>query len=208
MSLSLELYIDHTCPYSYMAFDATRRVARKRGLPVDWRVLALAGGDLSLTPAEVAMHTQRQAADWPHIEALAAADFQLALTRPVWGADARTAAAAALWAARRSAQSGGSVHAAFFRAYFEEGRDIGEPTVLRELLRSAEVDPSGLDEALAASAMEAELARHAAAAQARGVTAVPALVAGSYLMVGAQPVDVLERSLDQVVRAAEEPGAQ
>jgi len=201
MSISLELFLDHTCPFSYMAFSATGQVARDRGLCVRWRPIAITSAHPALSAADREMHTLHREADWPRIQTLAAVNFGLSLVRPLWGADARVAAAAAHWAAQQLAGAATEVHAALFRAYFGAHADIGDAAVLAELLRPLGVDTAPLADTLTSGVMDSELARDAAAAAAHGVTAVPALVAGTYILVGAQPLEVLERSLDRILRA-------
>lgn len=207
MSAALELFFDHSCPYSYMAFTATRRLAVDRGLQVQWRPLPLAGRAAHLSPAEEAMHQLRHEADWPRIEALAASGYRLDLTRPIWGTDSRMAVLVAHWAIDRRPELAADVHAAVFRAYFELGLDISDPAVLAAATLQAGIEATGLPPVLDSADLDAVLAEDAALAADRGVATVPALVVGDYLLVGAQPVAVLERALAQVMSAGHRPVA-
>ena len=201
MTISLEVFLDHTCPFSYMAYAAAMRVAEDRALAIRWRTLPIAGANGSLTPAEAAMHVLRRDADWPRIEALAATSFGLKLERPEWGADARQAASAAHWAERESPDQIAAIHGRLFRAHFEGGRDIGDPDVLAGLLRPFGLDTATLGPALASGAFDDDLEADARAAEAHGVTAVPAIVADGYLLIGAHPSAVLDRTIEQVMLA-------
>lgn len=110
------------------------------------------------------------------------------------------------WAASTGAQS--EVVDRLFRAYFVEGRDIGDRAVLLDI--AAE---SGLDVALVArlfaegadvEAVRSEIAQ----AQAMGVTGVPFFVfAGRLGVPGAQDVSVLRRAISEARTAAQTPPA-
>jgi predicted DsbA family dithiol-disulfide isomerase len=202
MSLALELYFDHTCPYSYMAFEATGRVARRRRLPVRWRPVPFIRGDAPFTPAETAMLAVRQEASWPRVAALAASGFGLRIERPASGAGGRLAAAASHWAVAKTPERAESVHRALFEACFGTGGDVDIGTIegICAALTAACSDTSGLADAIASGATMNRLAADVAAAEAGGVSVVPTLLAGRFVLVGAQPEAVIERGLEQVAR--------
>ena len=89
-------------------------------------------------------------------------------------------------------------HHALFRANFCEDRDIGDPTVLREIASAAGLDAARVDAALEAGAGEAALREAGADAHRRGITAVPAFVfGGSEVIVGAHPVGALIKAAER-----------
>jgi predicted DsbA family dithiol-disulfide isomerase len=105
------------------------------------------------------------------------------------------------WADSRP--GGEAIHDAIFRAYFVDGRNIGDPEVLVELAASV-----GLPAAEAREVIESRRFKDAvdgdwARSRAYGVTGVPTFVAGGYGVVGAQPYEALERLVE---RAKREPG--
>ena len=104
------------------------------------------------------------------------------------------------WAASGDAQE--AVVDRLFRAYFVEGRDVGDRGVLVDIAAETGLDApfvaSMLDEGADVEAVRSEIAE----AQAIGVKAVPFFIFGRRLAVaGAQDVSVLERAIGQV-RAA------
>ena len=95
-------------------------------------------------------------------------------------------------------QPGGeAIHDALFRAYFVDGRNIGDPAVLLEIARSV-----GLDEGRAREVIEKRTFKAAVDADWRkaaeyGVTGVPTFVAGQQGVVGAQPYEMLEKLVER-----------
>lgn len=98
------------------------------------------------------------------------------------------------------------VHDRLMTAYWEEGRNIGDPD---ELLALA--SETGLDVDVAAVVVEGDLYRDRVEsvtrdAHAVGVTGVPAFVLDHKLLVlGAQPREVFEQALAQIDRAPIDP---
>ncbi len=105
--------------------------------------------------------------------------------------NSRLAQELAKWA---EGQPGGdAIHDALFRAYFVDGRNIGDPDVLLDIARSI-----GLPEEEARQVIEQRTFRDAvdadwSASRQSGVTGVPTFAAGGYGVVGAQPYEELER---------------
>lgn len=93
-------------------------------------------------------------------------------------------------------------HSAVFRTYFVDGENIGDAAVLRRLVEAAGVDATGLETAWERGRYAPILAETLAEARDYGINGTPSFIAGRYLVVGAQPVAVLEELLQ--VAASEE----
>jgi predicted DsbA family dithiol-disulfide isomerase len=108
------------------------------------------------------------------------------------------------WA--NSAGVQGRVVDRLFRAYFAEGRDIGDRGVLIDIAQECGLDP-GLVEKLLAEGADVDLVRdEIAQAQAIGVTGVPFFIFASRLGVpGAQEPSALLRAMAQAREAMKEP---
>lgn len=89
----------------------------------------------------------------------------------------------------------------FYRAYWEEGEDIGALTVVRRVAEEAGLAWAPLEAALETSAYVGEVLRDYELAQAVGFTAVPAFVFGAAGFTGAQPIGVFRRAAEQAAEA-------
>lgn len=104
------------------------------------------------------------------------------------------------WAASADAQR--QVVDRLFRAYFVEGRDVGDRAVLLDVAAASGLDADVVDKRLGEGADVDAVRREIAEAQAIGVTGVPFFIfAGRVGVPGAQDVPLLRRAMDEA-RAA------
>jgi len=89
---------------------------------------------------------------------------------------------------------------ALFKAYFEDGRDIGDSKVLTDIAASCGMDGELVEDLLASDADLDLVNREAGQAGQLGVQGVPAFVfEGKYMIVGAQDTETLVRYFDKIV---------
>ena len=95
-----------------------------------------------------------------------------------------------------------------FRAYFVEGRDIGDRTVLIDIARESGLDAGLVEELLEENADADAVRREIAEAQAIGVTGVPFFIfAGRLAVPGAQDPGMLRRAMAEARQAMSEAAA-
>jgi predicted DsbA family dithiol-disulfide isomerase len=93
-----------------------------------------------------------------------------------------------------------AIVSALFRAYFEEGRDIGETDVLADIADAAGLDAAMIRRLLQGEADRAEIAARDAHARERGVTGVPThIIAEQHVVPGAQPTDLWLKLIDEIL---------
>ena len=85
-----------------------------------------------------------------------------------------------------------------FRAYFVDGRNIGDPQTLVEIAASVGLPAGQASEVIEKRTCKAAVDADWARSRQYGVTGVPTFVAGGNGVAGAQPYEVLE----QLVKAA------
>jgi predicted DsbA family dithiol-disulfide isomerase len=92
---------------------------------------------------------------------------------------------------------GEAIHDALFRAYFVDGRNIGDPEALVEIAESVGLPPAEAHEVIASRRFRAAIDADWARSREYGITGVPTFVAGGYGVVGAQPYEALERLVER-----------
>jgi predicted DsbA family dithiol-disulfide isomerase len=108
------------------------------------------------------------------------------------------------WAGLERRQS--AIVAALFRAYFREGRDIGNNAALVEIATAAGMDGSVTARLLASNADRDDLIARDADARQKGLTGVPAfLIAQHYVISGAQPVATWQHVIDELATQGDAP---
>jgi predicted DsbA family dithiol-disulfide isomerase len=92
-----------------------------------------------------------------------------------------------------------------FRAYFEQGRDIGSPIVLAEIASEADMDVELVEQLLATDADRELIEREDALAHEMGISGVPTFIfANKFLLQGAQDPEAIVRVIDKVQEKLEE----
>ncbi|MDZ4137014.1 MAG: DsbA family oxidoreductase, partial [Paracoccaceae bacterium] len=110
------------------------------------------------------------------------------------------------WAGLEGRQN--AVIAALFRAYFREGRDIGDAATLAEIGAQAGMDGALTARLLATDADRDDIVARDGDARSKGVSAVPTfLIAGQYVLSGAQPVPLWQQVIDELSSQVTEGGA-
>ena len=86
-----------------------------------------------------------------------------------------------------------------FRAYFTEGRNIGDPRILRDVAQTAGIPAGRLEQAWSDAAYEERLARDREAAGRIGITGIPTfIVDGRWILEGAVPVEMLREAAKKI----------
>jgi len=93
---------------------------------------------------------------------------------------------------------------ALFRAYFEEGRDIGDHEVLADIADSLSMDGATILRLLQTDADREDIANRDKQFRAMGITGVPTfIVAGQHAVPGCQPADLWIKVIDELGAEAE-----
>lgn len=94
---------------------------------------------------------------------------------------------------------------ALFKAYWRDGRDIGNPDVLADIASEAGLDRALIARLLAGDSDRAELAQRMVHSRQKGVQAVPTFIlADQYVLQGAQPTDMWTNIIDELAGRLDE----
>ena len=201
---SIMVWSDYVCPFCYLALPELRRAAAERDVDVTWRAFELRPEPQpTLDPDGEYLHNVWDSAVYPMAE-----QRGMVLRLPPVQPRSRLAAVMAAFARDKGAFD--IVHEALFRAFFEDGLDIGDPSVLFDIATTCGLESADLHRAFADPALAAGVVADEALAARIGITGVPAMVirhAGQhFLLSGAQPSEVIAHAIDQARsgRGAEE----
>ncbi len=101
---------------------------------------------------------------------------------------------------------GDAIHDLLYRAYFVDGRNIGDVEVLVKIAGSIGLDGEAAREVLDGRSFSDVVDADWDKSRQFGVTGVPTFVSGGYGVVGAQPYEALAQLLDQAGAPAKDEG--
>jgi predicted DsbA family dithiol-disulfide isomerase len=188
----LEVFSDYACPWCYFSAGNVEKLKADHGTTVRWIVYPLH----TEIPEE---GTDLEELFRGHETELAATVERLgkvAAERGIpWVARSRTynsrrAQVLGKWA--ESVNRGDEFRTAAFRAYFVDGKNIADISVLKELAGAIGLDGREAERALAEHAFEEAVDRDWEYCRACGVTSIPTFMAGGKKVVGAQPYRTIE----------------
>jgi predicted DsbA family dithiol-disulfide isomerase len=98
-----------------------------------------------------------------------------------------------------------ALNEALFRAYFSEGKNIGDPVVLRRIAEEAGVPGETVDRAWSDPRFEERLKRQHDAASRVGVTGIPTFILGNkWILEGAVPTEMLTKVAQEIAQTAKQ----
>jgi predicted DsbA family dithiol-disulfide isomerase len=188
----LEVFSDYVCPWCYLGTAHIERLKKEHGVqvrfvhfplhpdtPQEGRSLeALFAGRGYDIPKMQAQMRARMAA-----EGLPYGDRKMTY-------NSRLAQELAKWA--ESLPGGEAIHDALFRAYFVDGKNIGDPAELLKIVESIRLPVELAREVIEKRTHKAAVDADWEKSRRYGVTGVPTFVLGERGLVGAQPYEALE----------------
>ncbi len=193
-SVTVFVYGDYVCPFSYIAAERLRRLQRDEPLTVHWRPFEIhpAVPAAGLAVREAGYPPDEWAGMASTLEGMAA-ELDLPFRLPDFVANSHQALQAAEFARDLGPDAFRGVQEALFRAYFVDGRNVGEREVLLDVT-AGHLDREALEAALEDGRYEDELRRASAEAERYDVAGTPTFLFGRFKVVGAAPIEVLREA--------------
>lgn len=195
MAEAIDFYFDFTSPYSYLASEGIDDLAGRYGRPVQWRPILL--GAVFQAVGTVSLVKQPDKADYSVRDFMRSARFLgIPYSHPAnFPALTVAAARAFYWLDDRDGALARRFGHAVFRAYFAEGRDIGDAKLVAELAGAVGADPTAVAAGLQEQSIKDRLRAETDGAIGRGVFGAPWIVVDQEPFWGADRLPQVERWL-------------
>ena len=196
----LEVFSDYVCPWCYLVSARVARLKKQHDVKVELVHFPLhpetppegkslqelfAGRGYDIPKLQAQMRARMQAEGLPYGDRKMTYNSRLAQELGKWA----------------DTQPGGeAIHDALFRAYFVEGRNIGDADVLVQIAESVGLPGAEARQVLAERTFKAAVDADWQKSHEYGVTGVPTFVAAGRGVVGAQPYEVLEQLVEEATR--------
>jgi 2-hydroxychromene-2-carboxylate isomerase len=192
---AIDFYFDFTSPYSYLASEGIDDLAGRYGRPVQWRPILL--GAVFQAVGTVSLVKQPDKADYSVRDFMRSARFLgIPYSHPAnFPALTVAAARAFYWLDDRDGALARRFGHAVFRAYFAEGRDIGDAKLVAELAGAVGADPTAVAAGLQEQSIKDRLRAETDGAIGRGVFGAPWIVVDQEPFWGADRLPQVERWL-------------
>jgi predicted DsbA family dithiol-disulfide isomerase len=196
MALKIEMFSDYVCPFCYVGFETMRKLKLEFDFQLEWRGFQIHPD----WPAE-GIPTERvrdmgdrasRAALWERISAMANA-VGISMKPPPMLTNSRHALAATEFA--RESGRDETLEERIYRAYFNDGENIGDAGVVARLAAEAGLDSGEVADAIKSPKYEMRLKNNSLVAHQRGVSGVPTFFIGEFQLVGAQSLDAMRAIL-------------
>lgn len=194
MALKVIVYSDYICPFCFIGKERVDRLEEKFEIDVEWKGFEIhpetpaGGSDLASLGFDEATVTAMRS------RVLEMSDEAgLKVNLPSRISNSRLALQIAEFTKEKGKFK--EYHEAVFRAYWQEGKDIGHREQLFSLACQADLDLEELESYLESGKATDKLSQHLQEVRDYGISGVPTFVIGNKMVVGAHPYEVLEKVL-------------
>lgn len=190
-SMKVVVYSDYIWPYCYIGLDRAERLKQDYGVEVEWKAFEIRPG----TPLEGIPRRQKPGEGSelsPSVKSLSD-EVGLQMKRPAFIACSRPALEAAEYAKEQLKFD--QFHLATFKAYWEEGKNIGLISILRDIAEKCGLNGDELEHCLDEGRYTEKIDEQNEEARSFGINGVPAYIVGGYLVEGVQPYEIFQRAI-------------
>jgi predicted DsbA family dithiol-disulfide isomerase len=193
-TVRIDVWTDYVCPFCYLQMGVLDRFVKESRVPLDvrWHAFELRPEPIPLIAPDGDYITDI----WVKAIYPLAARRNVKMKLPPVAPRSRKAFEVAFFS--RTAGRFDAVHRAIFKAYFEDGRDIGQAEVLLDIAGECGVDRAPLAASLSNQRFETAIVEDEAAAGRLGVTGLPFVMLSRILDGAPEPASVVVRGVAPV----------
>ncbi len=191
--IRIDVWSDFVCPWCFLASISLAKLNESHDVEIVWHSYELRPKG---SPPMPEAYRARIEAEQPRLKQMAREQYGAELQSGPFGINSRLAHIGDKYA---RSQGNDAYHTATFRAYWQEGRDIEDRAVLKEIAQAVGLGGDQFIEALDNPIYDNAVQTDVEQAQQFGLSGVPALIfANKYLVSGAQPYESLVNIIEQV----------
>jgi predicted DsbA family dithiol-disulfide isomerase len=191
---TIDVWSDFVCPWCFLAATTLRQLEETHHVTVRWHSFELRPKG---SPPIPDWYKEKIKQMRPQFKATIKANYDIDIQQGQFGINSRPALIGMKYAEHQG--KGQVYHKHVFEAYFQDGLNIEDMNVLRNIVTEIGLDADEFEKALSNSELDAEVTADVQTAANYSITGVPAtLFVDKYLLSGAQPYDELVRIIDQI----------
>lgn len=192
------VYSDYICPFCFIGKERVDRLEREFGVDVEWKGFEIHPKTPPDGSALASLGFDEATAAAIRSRVLELSDqAELKLNLPSRISNSRLALQVAEYAKERGKFK--EYHEAVFRAYWQEGKDIGSREQLFHIATEAGLNLNELESYLEGGKAADMLKQHLQEVREYGIDGVPTFVIGNKMVAGAQPYEMLQKVLNEEV---------
>ena len=196
MKKKVIVYSDYICPFCYIGKNRMDRLQRELDVDVEWRGLEIHPE----TPPEG--QTLEEMGINPHYIDMVrenvnrmAEELDLLIKPPPKVSNSKMALLLCEYVREKDKFT--EYHTEIFKAYWQDGKDIGSLDVLLDIIEKLGLDPENARGFLENEDASEKMAEFLLEARAFGIDGVPTFIIGSIVIEGAQPYEVIKKAVEQ-----------
>jgi len=188
------VFSDYICPFCFVGKSRIDKLRSDFDVDVEWRGIEIHPETPMEGVPRYKIDTGFYSQLWTNVERLAE-ESGVEIRPPPILANSSLALIASEYT--KNERKFEAFHNAVFRAYWQEGKNIGDLKVLFAIAQELGLDPSALKAYINSGEWDGPIEANRRSASEFGVSGVPTFVVGRQLVVGAQPYEVLRSAFQK-----------
>ena len=191
---TIDVWSDFVCPWCFLGATVLKQLEESHQVTVRWHAFELRPVG---SPPIPDWYREKIKQMRPQFKAIAKTHYGIEIQQGPFGINSRPALIGMKYAESQS--KGKDYHDRVFAAYFQDGADISDLNILRNIVTEIGMDTGEFEASLKEVEFDTRVSADVQTAAYYGITGVPAMLfVEKYLMSGAQPYEELVRIVEQI----------